>query len=319
MDDQKNNIALHKEDKPSPPRDSVLKWLLRVLQGAIIGAGAILPGISGGVLCVVFGIYQPMMALLAHPLRTFKKYAGLLFPVLIGWAIGFFLIAKVLDLLFSNASYAYPATWLFVGLIAGMMPQLFREAGKQGRTYKSWVSLAVSTVVIVVLLALLHFGTRITIEPNIWWFFVCGILWGVSLVAPGLSSSSILMFLGLYQAMTAGIADFSISVIIPMAIGIFIVIFVSARAINYMFDRHYSSSFHAVLGFVIASTIAILFPATGGMGPDGEVLGMVYTNDMATIGIWILCFAVGFIIAWLMDRLGRKTQRPELEEEKSKS
>lgn len=316
MVEQKKNLT-NEGSKPSPPRVSVFKWLLRVIQGAIIGAGAILPGISGGVLCVVFGIYQPMMALLAHPFRTFKKYAGLLFPVLIGWAIGFFLIAKVLDLMFSNASYAYPATWLFVGLIAGMMPQLFREAGKQGRTYKSWISLAVSSVVILILLAILHFGTRITIEPNIWWFFVCGIFWGISLVAPGLSSSSILMFLGLYQAMTAGISHPTLEVILPMAAGILFVVFISARSINYMFDKHYSSSFHAVLGFVIASTIAILFPATGNMGPDGEVLGMVYTSDMTSIFIWILCFAAGFVIAWLMDRLSRKVKRPDVEEEKS--
>lgn len=316
MDEQKKNIT-NEGSNPSLTRVSVFKWLLRVVQGAIIGAGAILPGISGGVLCVVFGIYQPMMALLAHPLRTFKKYAGLLFPVLIGWAIGFFLIAKVLNLMFSNASYAYSATWLFVGLIAGMIPQLFREAGKQGRTYKSWISLAVSTVVVLILLAILHFGTRITIEPNIWWFFVCGVLWGISLVAPGLSSSSILMFLGLYQAMTAGISNPTLEVILPMAAGILFVVFISARSINYMFDKHYSSSFHAVLGFVIASTIAILFPATGNTGPDGEVLGMVYTNDFSVICIWALCFAAGFVIAWLMDRLSRRVKRPELEEEKS--
>ena len=49
-------------------------FFLRVIQGVIIGAGAILPGISGGVLCVAFGIYQPMMAVLAKPLKNFPKH-----------------------------------------------------------------------------------------------------------------------------------------------------------------------------------------------------------------------------------------------------
>ena len=63
-------------------------WLLRVIHGALIGAGAILPGISGGVLCVLFGIYRPMMALLAHPIKTFRIYYKLFIPVLLGWAVG---------------------------------------------------------------------------------------------------------------------------------------------------------------------------------------------------------------------------------------
>lgn len=294
----------------TPKKHSALKkpiqWLFRVLQGGLIGAGAILPGISGGVLCAVFGIYQPMMALLAHPVRTFKKNFFLLLPVLIGWALGFFLFAKVLNFLFNDSSTSNSATWLFVGLIAGMMPQLYREAGKQGRTYKSWVALAISTVVVLTLLVLLQYGTRISIQPNIWWFFVCGVLWGISLVIPGLSSSSILLFLGLYQAMTAGITEFSPQVIIPMGLGILLVILASARAINYMFDRHYSSAYHSVIGFVIASTIAIILPASGNTGANGETIGMVYTGDAGTVLIWIACFALGFAIAWLMDKSGQK-------------
>ncbi len=297
-----------KDKKP----DTLVKWLFRLLQGGIIGAGAILPGISGGVLCAVFGIYQPMMALLAHPLRTFKKYFGLLLPVLIGWCLGFFLIAKLLNVLFNNASYAYPATWLFVGLIMGMMPQLFREAGKQGRTKKSWIALALSAAAVLTLLVMLQYGTRITIAADIWninsvwWFLVCGLLWGVSLVIPGLSSSSLLLFFGLYQSMTKGISEFSMIVIIPMICGILLVTFLSARAINYMFEKHYSSVFHAVIGFVIASTIAIILPASGNTGAGGEAIGIFYTSDIGKIVIWAVCFAAGFAVAWLMDKAGQK-------------
>jgi|AGTN01.2.fsa_nt_gi Predicted membrane protein len=296
------------ENRTAGAPRTVIQWLFRVLQGVIIGAGAILPGISGGVLCVVFGIYQPMMALLAHPFRTFKKYVRLLLPVLIGWALGFFLIAKVLDALFSSDSSSNPATWLFFGLIIGTLPQLYREAGKQGRTYKSRIAFVVSMVLILTLLVFLQYGTRISIDANIWWYIVCGALWGTSLVVPGLSSSSLLLFLGLYQSMTAGISNFSLEVIIPMAVGIMLVIFLSARAINYMFDKHYSSSFHAVLGFVIASTIAIILPASGNTGAGGEIIGINYTTDTVTILIWVACFAVGFAVAWFMDRIGKKVQ-----------
>ena len=45
-------------------------FLIRLMQGALIGLGAVLPGISGGVLCVIFGIYRPVMELLSHPFRA---------------------------------------------------------------------------------------------------------------------------------------------------------------------------------------------------------------------------------------------------------
>lgn len=61
-----------------------IRWLVLMLQGAIIGTGAILPGVSGGVLCVAFGIYEPMMNFLEHPIRTFKKQSGLFIPIIIG-------------------------------------------------------------------------------------------------------------------------------------------------------------------------------------------------------------------------------------------
>ena len=59
-------------------------FILRVIQGAIIGAGAILPGISGGVLAVVFGIYRPMMETLTHPMAGLKQYWRLFLPIAIG-------------------------------------------------------------------------------------------------------------------------------------------------------------------------------------------------------------------------------------------
>ena len=48
-------------EKDSVKSVSILRVLFRVIQGAVIGLGAVLPGISGGVLCVVFGIYKPIM------------------------------------------------------------------------------------------------------------------------------------------------------------------------------------------------------------------------------------------------------------------
>ena len=75
---------------------SLLRVILRVLQGVLIGVGAVLPGISGGVLCVVFGIYKPVMELLGDPIRKFRTHVPKLLPVIVGGAVGFLGVAKIL-------------------------------------------------------------------------------------------------------------------------------------------------------------------------------------------------------------------------------
>ena len=267
-------------------------WLLRVVQGALIGAGAILPGISGGVLCVLFGIYQPMMALLAHPIRTFRIYYKLFIPVLIGFAVGFFALAGLVSLLLEASSAI--AVSLFIGLIVGMIPSLYRDAGKFGHPKSGYISMAVSFAVLLALLIYLQEGVKIDIEANIGWFFFCGVVWGLSLVVPGLSSSSILIFLGLYEEMTAGISQFDIlGVVLPVAVGILCTALLSARFVNWLFERYHTVAYHAILGVVIASTVMIVpleFRSTG------EVL------------LSILCAVVGFFVAWGMDRYGQKVK-----------
>lgn len=81
---------------------SLSKTLFRVLQGALIGLGAVLPGISGGVLSVIFGIYKPIMELLSNPFANFKTHVPKLLPVFIGGGIGFLGIANVLSFFLEN-------------------------------------------------------------------------------------------------------------------------------------------------------------------------------------------------------------------------
>lgn len=269
-------------------------WLLRVIHGALIGAGAILPGISGGVLCVLFGIYRPMMALLAHPIKTFRIYYKLFIPVLLGWAVGFFALAGLVNLLMEVSSTI--AVSLFIGLIVGMIPSLYRDAGKYGHRKTGYLSMFLSFVVLFGFLLYLQQGVRIDIEGNAWWFFFCGIVWGLSLVVPGLSSSSILIFMGLYQEMTAGISRFDLGVLIPLVLGILCTALLSARFVNRLFERHHTIAYHAILGIVIASTLLIV---------------PLEFKDATEVLLSIVCAILGFLVAWGMDRYGQRVRPAE--------
>ena len=110
---------------------SVLALLRNLMCGCLIGAGAILPGVSGGVLAVIFGIYEPLMELITNPRQGIAQYGSRFAPVILGMGIGFLVFAKGL-LVFFQLSYTI-AVWAFIGLILGTMPALYREAGARGR------------------------------------------------------------------------------------------------------------------------------------------------------------------------------------------
>lgn len=284
---------MQEKEKLSAPSSGM--FLMRVIQGALIGGGAILPGISGGVLSVVFGIYRPMMEFLSHPIRALKKNLWLFVPILIGVAIGFVGFAKLIDLLFATDS-PYPIS-LFVGLIFGTVPMLWRTAGRDGRKRADWLTVYGSFTVLLVLLYALSSGSKLSIALTLPWSFVSGIVWGFSLVVPGLSSSSILLFMGLYEQIMAAVGNLDFSVIAPLLLGIVAVAVLFARLIDMLFEKHHGIASHAIVGLVIASTLMII-PRT-------------YESAWQALAC-LLIAAVGFVLAMYMDRWGEKIKPKEM-------
>ena len=240
------------EKKSSP---SLFRILLQLFQGALIGLGAVLPGISGGVLCVVFGIYKTIMELLANPFKNFKTHVPKLIPILIGGAVGFLGIANLLAYFLEK--YPDTSVCLFVGLIAGMLPSLFREAGEKGRTSGSFFSMGIAMAVIFALLGWLEIAS-VTITPNFDWYLFCGFCLALSVIAPGMSFSTLLMPLGLYTPFVDGIGHLDFAILIPAGIGALATVICLAKAVNALFDHYYNLAFHAIIGIVIAATVMII-------------------------------------------------------------
>lgn len=231
-------------------------WLRWMICGALIGAGAILPGVSGGVLAVIFDIYRPFMEVLTAPRRAIPKYWKGFIPLSIGWCVGFLGFAKGIAAAFSLAETV--TTCLFVGLIAGTLPSLFREAGKEGHPKSGWASMVFCAAVMFAALYYVSHIAQIEVTPNFWWYNFCGVLWGVGIVVPGMTTSSILMALGLYQPILDGLARLDLLVLSACLPGMFLTMALLARGVSWLFRRHYAVAFHGILGIVLASTLVIL-------------------------------------------------------------
>ncbi len=269
---------------------SVMKFVVKVFQGALIGLGAVLPGISGGVLCVVFGIYKTIMEFLADPFRKFKTHVPKLIPIGIGGVIGFLGVANILSFLLDK--YPAQSVCVFIGLIGGMLPSLFREAGEQGRSKASFISMGIAmAVVFALLISLQVFSVQIT--PNFLWYIFCGCCLALSVIAPGMSFSTLLMPLGLYEPFVAGIGHLDFSVLIPGGIGGLATVILFAKAVDTLFDRHYSVAFHAIVGVVIAATIMIIPFAS-------------FTASVDSFVINVVCLACGAVAALYLDKFNQK-------------
>ena len=270
-----------------------LKFLFQILQGALVGLGAVLPGISGGVLCVIFGVYKTIMEFLADPFRKLKTHFPKLLPFGIGAVIGFLGIAKLLAFLLER--YEAPSVCLFIGLIAGMLPSLFREAGEQGRSKASYISLSIAAVAVFALLITLKV-LSVEITPNFIWYLFCGFALALSVIAPGMSFSTLLMPLGLYQPFVDGISSFDFGVLIPAGIGALATVILFAKLVDMLFDRHHSIAFHAIVGVVIAATIMII--------PFQS-----FTVSFASCFVNLICLAIGIAAALWLDKFNQKFEK----------
>ena len=282
MKDPLKPVPDHQEEKVAAiKRSSPVEWVLRVVKGVLIGIGFITPGLSGGVIAVILGLYEPLIRFLGNPFKNFLKNVLFFLPVGIGGALGVVLFSKAVDWAFAANAAAF--TWLFIGFIVGTYPSLFKTAGLKGRNTSHWVLMAVLAAVTLAFMRWLASVQSVQLAQSFINWVLMGALIGLGVVVPGMSPSNFLIYLGMYQPMAAGI-------------GGLLCVLLFAKGVNWLFDRHYAGMYHAILGIVIGSTIAII---------PGGVSGW---NIALCVGL----FLVGVVSAFALSKVDEAHPRESL-------
>ncbi len=269
-------------------KDSGKDWLLRFVKGMFIGSGFILPGVSGGALAAVFGMYERLISFLAHLTRNFKENVLFFLPVGLGGISGVFLLSFLVSFLLGT--YETTILWFFVGCIVGTVPALWKEAGKKGRQSGDIILMIVTLIVAYFFLL---YGSQLfdgQVEQNTVTWIIAGGLIGLGMIVPGLSPSNFLVYMGLYKAMADGFKEARLDVILPIGLGAVVCVLTLSKLFDFIFSKAYSKLFHFILGVVFASTVMIV--------PTD------YTN-LSLPGI-IFCpilFFAGIALGWWMSRL----------------
>ncbi len=279
--------------------ETPMAWLIRVFKGALIGIGAILPGVSGGVLMVIFKIYDSLIDFLGNFPKNFKKYFFYFLPVGIGGVLGILLFSGVVSAAFGKFAALFVS--LFIGFVVGTIPSIWRTAGEKGRGKGEYVALFIS--IFVILFLMLSGEQQLTsVEPNFFIWICGGVLVGLGFIVPGLSPSNFLIYFGMYSKMTDGISALDFSVIIPLMIGVVLAVILFAKLVSILFERFYGLMYHIILGTVIGSSLAI-FPTVVAPGLSKAGLAEMGLSFLPAL-IWVvIMFVLGMVASLLFSRL----------------
>lgn len=263
-----------------------MKFLIDYGKGILIGCGAILPGISSGVLCVIFGIYEKLVNSILNLFHNFKKNFIFLLPIALGGVTGVLLVGKLLNFLFNE--YPMPTKFCFIGLILGSIPALCKQANQNKGFRLHYLFYLVASFLIGILSICLEniLPNLISLDlsqNNFFYFVLSGFFMSVGIVVPGVSSSVILMSLGVYELYLGAVSGINFSILLPMMIGALIGSLLFLKLIQFLLNHYYTQTFYAIIGFVLGSVL-ILYP------------GFSFTLEgLISIVLLVLGFRIGLI------------------------
>lgn len=234
-------------------------YLKVILKGLWIGATMTVPGVSGGTMAVVTGIYEALIHAVAGLAREPRKHLPFLLCFVLGAGTGFLAFAGGITFLLQNPSSGEMTRFLFCGIVVGGIPLLVRKSGiKQIKPrYILWMLCGAA---IVLLLSGVPRGT-FSAEKGIQGIFLQaagGFLTAVALILPGISVSHMLYILGLYEAVLGHIYAFQFVELIPLMAGGVTGTFLTAGLLERLLERYTAEVYMIIIGFASGSIVSLI-------------------------------------------------------------
>ena len=268
----------------------MLSWISKMIKGIVIALGFILPGISGGVLAAILGIYERMIRFLAHPFKQLKEDVLYFLPVAIGMLLGIGLFSYPIEYLLEH--YQVYVLWSFAGAIIGTVPSLVKEANRDSERDKIdliwfWTTFIISGIAL--------YGLNFVVgslSASFLNFILAGSLLALGILVPGLSPSNLLLILGLYAPMLTGFKSFDLfGTFLPIGIGAVLTLIAFSKFMDYALRVYHSHVYHFIIGIVLSSTLLILLPNAG--NPESisytglSIVSYVIIAFFFALGIWL--------------------------------
>ena len=295
-------------------------YVVWVLKGLAMGAANIIPGVSGGTIAFITGIYERLInalksfdleavkLLLSGKWRAFVEKTDLSFLayIFLGIGIGIIGLAKVLGFAFEN--YQVLTLAFFFGLIIASIIGVGKQISKL--TISSILGLAVG----IILAGGIAFLPPTEANSSFIYLTICGIAAICSMILPGLSGSYVLLLMGNYVLVLQAINDVNVGILAPIALGCVLGMLFFSRLLSYLFKHFKDLTISLLTGFVIGS-LAIIWPwkVTQYITlENGKQKTSGYEWFLPDLGseffIALLLALIGFLIVWIMERYSSNSE-----------
>ena len=276
-----------------------LEYLKYFLCGLVFGIANVIPGVSGGTMLVIFGVFDRLTEAISGIKKIFTNIAFLI-TFALGAGAGILLSAKVIGSMFET--YAVQTNMFFIGLILGGIPLIVKLGTAEKKAKPLCFLPFVISMAIVIGLAVLEKMDIFTMTAeNVTGFDViislklilCAAIAAVTMIIPGISGSFMMMLLGVYKTIIGALNDWNFYVIIPFALGAIIGIIFGAKLISILIRKNKLMVYSAIMGMVVGSVYAIL--------PDGFGLNL-------STGYGFAFMLIGALASVLVEKLNTENE-----------
>ena len=285
-------------------------YLSYFIKGMAIGIANAIPGVSGGTIAFVLGIYEKLTysistlptALIKLKWKDIIESLKILIPTFFGAAVSIFLFLNIINYLFSN--YPVPTKIFFVGLVLGSFPFVTKTVEKYN--FKVFLAFFLGAFIMAIFVYFdinepeINEAVGETVSSSNFSFvygiklFFCGIAAAIAMVIPGISGSLLLLILGEYENISYFVSNMTSNLnniypLIFLGIGILIGIFLISKLITILIQKYRSMLFGFVLGILIVSFLS-LWPN-------------ITSLSIPMLAATVLSMCLGFLVAIVMEKI----------------
>jgi len=289
----------------------MMQNLFFVLAGVLFGLANVIPGVSGGTMAVVFGVYERLIGILSDPIKGIKKEWKFILVFGVGAVIGILAFGKLMNWLLER--YPAQSAMFFVGVILGSLPMLFKSSFMQGGKVRVTAGTLIAFLVgFGIMIPMIAAGNTDEAKEaakagaalgsvdvgQALLMLVYGVIASSTMIIPGISGSFVMLLLGVYGKIIAAVAALTSSnlmsaviLLLPFGIGVVLGLVFCSKLIKFLLKKYPNITYAAIFGFVVGS-IGCVFPGF---------------KNIDLIGV--IALIAGIVVLWACDRLAPESAK----------
>lgn len=253
-----------------------MEFIVNFLKGMVISISQIIPGVSGGTIAIVLGIYDKLLHAVNNILKDFKNNYKILLQVALGAVVGIFLFSNLIKGVIEV--YPIPLGYLFMGIILGGAPLMLKKSLAEKIDFNSVIFFIIGLGIVLLMPGDITDKSQVITSIDVSKFLLLligGIIIAIALILPGISGSFMLLVLGLYNTVITAVTEMNIVVLIPIALGGIIGTLLTSNIIERLLLKYPQQSYMTIFGFILGSVVDV-FPGIGTIGETavGIIMGI---------------------------------------------